>query len=132
MGVVFMPVAPGGVALPDLDQRVRHRTRVLVEHLSGDYDALAQRFAFVLAREVAVFRTHRVVAEQRPGDFRQRVRQQDQRLRWRALARGRIRRIEVFGLREPVTGDIGHAIAPRSGSGTGSGSCTINAGGRPV
>src|SRR3546814_7622230 len=36
-----MDVAPGGVGLPDLDQRVGLRAPRLVEHAAGDDDALA-------------------------------------------------------------------------------------------
>ena len=75
-----VPVASGGIALPDFDQRVGHGAAVVVEHLSGDGDALADRLAFVLAREVVVRFADIVVAEDRPGHLRKRVRQDDQRL----------------------------------------------------
>ena len=56
MLVALVDVAAGGVGLPDLDQRVRHRPAVAVEHAAGDDDALAQRLAVVLAGEVGVGR----------------------------------------------------------------------------
>ena len=51
-----------GVRLPDLDQRIRHRPRVLVQHSAGDDDALPERLAGVRAGEVAVERSDRSVA----------------------------------------------------------------------
>ena len=45
-------VAPGRVGLPDLDQRLGHRPAVLVQHPACDDDALAERLAGMLAREV--------------------------------------------------------------------------------
>ena len=41
-------IAAGGVALPQLDQRPRHRPPVLVEHAARDDDPLAERRARVL------------------------------------------------------------------------------------
>ena len=66
---------------------MRHRAAVLVEHAAADDDALADRLALVLAREVVVGRLDVVVAEHRPGDLRERLRRQDQRLRRAALLR---------------------------------------------
>ena len=40
-----MDVAAGGIGLPDFDQRIRHRARVLVEHMAVHDDALAERLA---------------------------------------------------------------------------------------
>ena len=63
VSVVLVPVTAGGIALPDLDQRVRHRAIVFVEDPAADDDALAKRVTGVLAREVAVFRPNVVLAE---------------------------------------------------------------------
>ena len=49
-----MVVAAGGIALPDLDQRVGHRLAVLVEHAAVHDDALAERRAHALARQVVL------------------------------------------------------------------------------
>ena len=49
MLVDVVDVAAGRVGLPDLDQRVRHRPAVLVEHAAGDDDPLAERLAGVPA-----------------------------------------------------------------------------------
>ena len=46
--VVVVPA--GGVRLPDLEQRLRHRPAVLVHHAAVDDDPLAERLARVLAR----------------------------------------------------------------------------------
>ena len=54
MIVSRVEIAAGGVALPDLYQRVRHRPAVLVEDAAGDDDPFAERFALVLSREVVV------------------------------------------------------------------------------
>ncbi len=51
-------VAPGRIGLPDLDQRLRHRPSILVEHAPFDDDALAERLAGVLPRQVAVGMSH--------------------------------------------------------------------------
>ena len=47
-------VAPGRVRLPDFDEGVGHRPAVLVDDAPGDDDALADRLARVLAREIGV------------------------------------------------------------------------------
>jgi hypothetical protein len=43
--VDLVHVAPGGIGLPDLDQRVAQRPAGLVEDAPRDDDALAQRLA---------------------------------------------------------------------------------------
>src|SRR5262245_28377586 len=47
-----MGIAAGGVGLPDLDQRVRHRLAVLVQYSAAYDDPLADRLPFVLSREI--------------------------------------------------------------------------------
>ena len=44
-----MDVTAGGIGLPDFDQRIRHRARVLVEHMAMHHDAFAERLAFCRA-----------------------------------------------------------------------------------
>ncbi len=63
MLVDLVPVATRGVRLPDLDQRARHRPPVVVEHAAADDDALAERLALVLLRQVVVELAERVFAE---------------------------------------------------------------------
>src|SRR5206468_1223254 len=56
-GVVLLAlvgVAAGRVGLPDLDELTADRTAVAVEQPSGDGDALTDRLAGVLPREVVV------------------------------------------------------------------------------
>ena len=67
-------VAAAGIGLPHLDQRIRHAAAVFVEHVAVDDDALAERLALVLGGEIMVVLAHRLVAIDRPGQFRQRLR----------------------------------------------------------
>src|SRR6185295_8021180 len=90
-----MRVAAGGVRLPDLDQGVGHGAAVLVEHAAGDDDALADRIALVLARQIAVRWLDVAMAENRPGDLRECLRRQNQRLSRAALLRRAVGRIVV-------------------------------------
>jgi hypothetical protein len=74
-----VPVAPGGVGLPDLDERVGHGPAVAVEHPPEDEDPLADRLPAVAQRQVRVLGPDPVLAEHRTGDLRQPVRQVDRR-----------------------------------------------------
>ena len=69
MVVTRVPVSAGRIALPQLDQRVRHGPAVLVEHAARDDDALAQRLAGVLPREVVVDLADRQVAVDGRGEI---------------------------------------------------------------
>src|SRR5215207_617139 len=64
-----MDVAARGVRLPDFEERVRNRPAVLVEHASGHDDALAERLAGVLAREVGVVLAHALMPIDRAGEL---------------------------------------------------------------
>jgi len=94
-------VATGGVALPDLDQRVAHRLAVGVEDAAGDDDPLAQRLARVLAGEIGVLRAHRDASEGGTGrGLEPLVGEADQRplgraQHRRAVVRVQIRRLEL-------------------------------------
>ena len=68
-----MMIAPGGVGLPDFDQRIRHRLFVFIQDPADDDDALAHRFfsGVGIAREIVLARLQLDIAEQRPGDLRQ-------------------------------------------------------------
>ena len=79
MAIKLVDVAPGGIRLPDLDQGVSHGPAVAVEHAPGDDDALTERLARMLAREVVVERAHLPVPVDGPGDLGKRVRKHDQR-----------------------------------------------------
>jgi hypothetical protein len=60
-------VAPGGVGLPDLDERVADRPSVRVDNSPAQDDALAQGLAGVLPGEVGVLRPDGYPAEGGPG-----------------------------------------------------------------
>src|SRR5688572_28547809 len=65
MLVLIMRVPTGRVGLPHFDELMRNRPAFAVEHLTGDYKALTQRFPDVLDREVAFFRLDLVTHENR-------------------------------------------------------------------
>src|SRR6185436_5942926 len=69
---------------------------------TGHHDALADRIAPVLPGEIVVGLLHLVPAEHRPGDLRERLRRDDERLRRAALLRRAVRRIVVGRLRARV------------------------------
>src|SRR6185312_16490607 len=92
-----MHVAAAGIGLPYLDQSVRHRALVLIKHLAVHDDALAERLAGTLLGKVVVALLHRVVAVDRTGQFRQRMRDDDQRLRRRALDRALVAGRQMLG-----------------------------------
>ena len=50
-----MDVAAAGIGLPQFDQRVRHAAAVFIEHVAVHDDALAERLALALKREVVSF-----------------------------------------------------------------------------
>jgi hypothetical protein len=66
--VDLVEVATGGVGLPDLHQRVPHRTAVVVEHAPGDDDSLAERLAGVPGREIRIAGSDGVLAEDGCGE----------------------------------------------------------------
>src|SRR5581483_614659 len=90
-------VAPGGVALPDLDQRVRDGAAVLVEHATGHDDALAERLSTRsgVRRQVGVLGRDRADAGARAGQLPDPQRDLDQRLARRTLHRRLVRLVEV-------------------------------------
>ena len=79
--VLLVPVAAAGVALPDLDQRVRDRPAELVLDIAVDDDALADRHAAlgVVEDQVVVLRPELVGAKHRRGHLGERLLQRDQR-----------------------------------------------------
>src|SRR5262249_51637330 len=89
--VVVVAIAPGSVALPELNQGARDRAAVLVQDPPGDDDPLAERLAGVLTRQVVVGFADRAVAEQRAGELGDGVRQLDERQRRGAAHRGFVR-----------------------------------------
>ena len=101
-------VAPSGVGLPCLDQRVAHWMPVAVHDLAGDDNPLAERLAVVLARQVGILRPHLNAPEGRSGKvvepFRRKPDQPAARRApdRRAVIRVQVRRFEVaVGVRHP-------------------------------
>ena len=64
-----MRVAAGGIRLPDLDDRIRHRRPVAIEDAPLDDDALSLRVA---ARQVIPFRAVEPERKKRPDRLRRR------------------------------------------------------------
>ena len=77
----MMRIATRGVRLPDFDERIRDRPRVGIEHAPGHDDALADRIAIALLREIEVVRFDHVEPEHRARNLGERRRQDDERLR---------------------------------------------------
>ena len=76
-----VPVAAGRVGLPDLDQGVGDGATVAVQDPALDDDPLPQRLPAVLDGQVVIALGHPALAEQRPRDLGQPVRQRHQRRR---------------------------------------------------
>ena len=95
MLVDLVDVAAGGIGLPDLDQRMRHRPAVLVADPARDDDPLAERRGIMLAGQVGIVVAHAFMAEHRSGELRQRGGQDDERFRGRAQPRCDIVGVEV-------------------------------------
>src|SRR5262245_24591051 len=81
--VARVQITAGCVGLPELYESPPYRTPIFIEHAASDDDSLPLRFSLALAREVVVCLADRIVTEQRPGHLRERMRERDQRLRWR-------------------------------------------------
>ena len=88
-------ITPGGVALPQFDQRPRHRPSVLVEHMPGHDDALAERLALVLPGQIGHVRPGPDIGEIRPGHLGQRMLEPDRRPVRRALLRALVIGVEI-------------------------------------
>ena len=86
-------VAPGGVGLPNFDERVRECAAVFVNDAAGHDDAFADGLGLMLLRKVEGFHVDQVVAESGSGDFGDGVREVDKRLGRRAFLRGDVRRV---------------------------------------
>jgi hypothetical protein len=62
-------IAPRRVRLPDFHQRLRDRTPILVQHAAVKDDALPDRLATVLARQVSVRAAQAGVRKNRSGQL---------------------------------------------------------------
>ncbi len=87
-----MDIAAAGIGLPQLDQCVRHAAAILVEHMAMHDDALAERLTLGLDGEVVVVLAYGLMTIDRPGQFRERMPNRDQRLLRRAFHGGAIGR----------------------------------------
>jgi hypothetical protein len=104
-----VPVPPGRVGLPDLDQRVRHRAPAGVPHLSEYDDPLPLGLARVLRRQVGVLHGDQLVTEQRAGHLGEPLREEHERLLRvaepgrlvsRGVERGMVARLRLEVLRQ--------------------------------
>ena len=115
--VLLVAIAAAGIGLPDLDQRVLHRTVELVAHEAVHDDALADRQAVLrcVHDQVVVARAQLVGTEHRRRDFRQRLLQRDQRIARAAQDAGLVGR----GVGRRVRRGVAHQefIARLGGSG---------------
>ena len=136
MPVAVVRVAAGRVRLPDLEQRVRDGTPVVVEHAARDDDPLAEWLAPVALGQVGVGRRDRVLAEhgscqrvQFLGHRQQHARRRSRHRR--AVLRMEVRRIDVrhrssrvVSARSAVSSaPVGAAVRSRS-----SATCMVRAG----
>src|SRR6266849_2609749 len=112
--VRLMQIASGRIRLPNFDERMRNRPRVLIHHSPAHDNSFAKRFAAVRPRQIASLHIDRLFSKQRPRHFRKRVRYIHQRLRRRALNGGHVRRMKMRRLRArsrpPISHDVRHPI----------------------
>src|SRR5918994_3234858 len=95
MLVDLVEIAPGCVRLPDLDQRRTDGSPRGVRHPAADIDAFSERLAVVLTREVVVELADRLMAVRRPGELRQRVREDHEWALWRPQLRRAVVGVKV-------------------------------------
>ena len=94
----FMPVAAGGIGLPNFHKSAGNRAAVFVENVAMHVDAFADRVSRVLRGQVMVFGADDAVAEDRAGALGECARQRYQRLARRPQDRGLVRREVKVGL----------------------------------
>ena len=102
MLVDLVAVAPAGVRLPHLDERVRDRAAVLVENPAGDDDPLAHRLARELPGQVAVEIADRILAEHRAVQRVELLREGDERPLGHPPPRRAVSRVVDLHLRPTV------------------------------
>jgi hypothetical protein len=78
MVILIMKVTPCRVRLPDFDQAMGNRASFAIDYPPADNNAFPEGLMAVLPRKVTVGLCHLLVPKQRPCDFRQGVRQNDQ------------------------------------------------------
>jgi hypothetical protein len=122
-------IASRRVRLPDLDERLRDRTPVLVEDATMQDDSLADRLAGVLARQVCVGFAERGVRKNGSGQFRPCLRNDDARMLRMTEMRAAIRLEEIWRMSTvrnrgiQTSHGIRHTEAPRPTRITISSSC---------
>src|ERR1700733_5208727 len=94
MTVARVVIAPRRVSLPYLYECIWHASSVLVQNPASNDNPFALRRLSEMAGEIVVCWPDRIVPVNRSGQFAERVRQPDQRVRWRAPDRGFIRRVQ--------------------------------------
>src|SRR4051812_40330557 len=109
MLIALVDVTSSCVGLPDFDQAVTHWSTVAARYAAADDDPLPQRATLVLAREIVVQRPYLPVAVSGPGDLREGLGQDDERLLRRPQARRLVVGIQVRGM------DLGVRVAPEVG-----------------
>src|SRR5690625_47106 len=100
-------VSPGGVGLPDLDQGVRNGTTVLLEDAAMHDDPLPLRLVIVLAGEVVVELADAILAQHRPGQLTEALRDEPERLLRVPQPGGRVLR----AVGRAVNALVRHAVA---------------------
>src|SRR5690242_682550 len=107
-----MTVAPRRIGLPDSHPRPRNRAPVFIQNAPAHHDAFSRSFAVVLVCQVMIVRADSTVAENRAGEFTQRMRQQNERLFGVTLTCGDVRGVEIIRLRSrprsPITQYFAH------------------------
>ncbi len=110
MLIVLVNITAGSIGLPDLNQRIAHRTAALVEHAARHDDALAERLAVThrIARQIVIERAEVFRAVDRHALVAQLFLQRNQRTRRAAFDRRTVAGIDVGGVgREVARGEKG-------------------------
>jgi len=63
MSIEVMVIAPGGVCLPQLDQRAANWMATIVDNFPAYDDAFAEWFACMLSRQIGISRADGIVAK---------------------------------------------------------------------
>ena len=77
MLIGLMPIPPGSIRLPHLNQRLAYRPAFFIQYPSTENDPLTQRLAFVLRGQVAIPCRYQRVPKNRPRSLGLRTGQQN-------------------------------------------------------
>lgn len=97
--IVPMPVTSTGIGLPNFQQGIGNRLPILIDYAATHNDPRTDRLTRVCKSHIVIALGNCILAEDRAGDFRKRVREKYESLRGRALHRRFIRRIKIRRLR---------------------------------